>query len=404
MIPSAIYLMGCLFVLETSQPLLVDGFVPTPTIELMSGRGTVNHWEITEQGCLQTAQEALLDEGLLTTRISASDLDAPSLVERAFGKGASASDFLEAMEEIEEANSDVDNDSPLETAAHMDAENFIKGNERLLNLRSVVINQILNKEFVRARVAAGQFCHTLQDFYSHSNWIELGHRKPHPELAKVGRVPGNIAPPSVPTCRDCSETALFVTRYLVECRNNLLSGSTSGPLPPRYLTSGYSVNQKYYIFGQNVYGDRRKPDASTLNRTAPDQGKCSHGGILDKSREDTATGGINKDAMSTILSPHWYLHKDAANVAIQATANFLQDIRHEVGNFLFLRFLGLDYGASLSFAIDTTESMRDDIAEVRKAVNSIIDSRRTGESAPSEYILAEFNDPGKIYQLCRLCL
>jgi hypothetical protein len=387
MIPSVVYWTEFFLLLETNLQVVVDGFVPTPTLGLVSGRGTLDHWEITEQGCLQIAQEALLEEGFLSTRTKTSDLGASSLVESAFGSGTSANDFLEAVEEIQEANSAVDDDSPLETAAHMDAENFIEGNERLLNLRTVVINQILSKEFVRARVAAGQFCHTLQDFYSHSNWVELGYRTPHPDLAKVGRVPGTIAPPNVPTCRDCSKTTLFVTRYLVECRNNLLRGS------PKYLTSGYYVTQTYYVVGRRVYQERLKPDASSLNRTAQDQGKCSHGGISDKSREDTATGGINKDAMNEIVSPHWYLHKDAAKVAIQGTANFLEDIRHEVGNFLFLRFLGLDYGASLSFAIDTTESMRDDIEEIRKAVNNIIDSRRIDGRAPSDYILAEFNDP-----------
>ena len=392
MLPSSIFVMVCFSILETSQIVVVDGFVPTPTIGLISGSGTMDHWEITEQGCLQAAQEALFAEGLVTTRVSVNDLEASTLVERAFGKGASASDFLEAMEEIEEANSGVDNDLPLDTAAHMDGENFIKGNERLLTLRSVVINEILTEEFVRARVAAGQLCHTLQDFYSHSNWIELGHDTPHPDLVKVGRALGNIAPPNVPTCRDCSETTLFLTRYLVTCRDNLLIGSTR----PQYLTSGYYTSKKYLVIGRRQYQDRRKPEASTLQQEDSDQGKCSHGGTLDISREDTATGGINKDATSKLASPHWYLHKDAANVAIQATANFLEDIRHEVGNTLFIRFLGLDYGASLSFAIDTTESMSDDLVEVRVAVNRIIDSRLAGGSVPSEYVLAEFNDPGKI--------
>jgi hypothetical protein len=376
-------------VLETSQILLVDGFVPTPTLGLISGRGTVDHWEITEQGCLHTAQEALFDEGLITTRLSANDLEASTLVELAFGDGASASDFLEAMEEIEEANSDVDNDLPLISAAHMDAENFVDGNERLLTLRSVVINEILKEEFVGARVAAGQLFHTLQDFYSHSNWVELGHRTPHADLAKVGRVPGNIAPPNVPTCSDCFETLLGTKRYVVTCRNNLLTGTDR----PQYLTSGYYTSQKLFVVGPNEYQDRRKPEGSTLQREASNEGKCSHGGSLDISREDTATGGINKDATSVVASPHWYLHKDAADVAVQATADFLEDIRHEVGNALFIRFLGLDYGASLSFAIDTTESMRDDIEDVSAAVNKIIDSRLAGGSVPSQYVLTEFNDP-----------
>jgi hypothetical protein len=81
-------------------------------------------------------------------------------------------------------------------------------------------------------------------------------------------------------------------------------------------------------------------------------------------------------------------------VAIAASFNFLEDIRQQVGNTLFLRFMGLDYGASLSFCIDTTGSMGDDIAEVRLAVNQIIDFSLAGGTVPSEFVLAEFNDPG----------
>lgn len=49
----------------------------------------------------------------------------------------------------------------------------------------------------------------------------------------------------------------------------------------------------------------------------------------------------------------------------------------------------------LAFVIDTTGSMSDDIAEVKRVSLNIIDSRRESAEKPSEYILVQFNDPGR---------
>ena len=366
------FLLIGLLILETSLP--VKSFFPsgvrasigTMVANLLHGPSRSHH-AITEQACLQVAQEALLAEGLLSSRVPPSELEASSLVQRAFGDEASAKDFQRAMNEIGEANSDVDDIEESETEAHFDAEDFIEGNRRLLNLRRIVITQILNKEFERARVAAGRFLHTLQDFYSHSNWIELGHRTPNAALGNPGSKLTNIAPLNSPTCINCQDTT---------CRNNLIANVW-------FLTSGY-------YHGQRI----KKPDAETLTRTATNQGKCSHGGFIDKSRHSTASGGINKDSTLATFSPHWYLHPEAAEVAIAASVNFFEDIREQVGSRLFLRFKGLDYGASLSFCIDTTSSMMNDIAEVIVAVKQIVDFKLAGGVLPSEYVLVEFNDPG----------
>lgn len=45
-------------------------------------------------------------------------------------------------------------------------------------------------------------------------------------------------------------------------------------------------------------------------------GKCSHGGLLDKTRKRDPVGGINKDSFT---SDHGTLHKKAANLAVDAT-------------------------------------------------------------------------------------
>ena len=221
--------------------------------------------------------------------------------------------------------------------------------------------------------------------------------------AGLGRPDGprlNVAAPSTPTCRNC-HTSNMEAKTPGGCHDNLLLATSLH----QNLTSGYYVGKKYvfHLLGPSVYqeeGKGNKPKADTLTRTAQNQGKCSHGGLLDRSRYTTANGGINncKDTASPLASPHWYLHKklEAADVAVQATINFLEGVRKEVGNPLFLRFLGLDYDASLSFSIDTSKSMFYVIPAVKDAVHNIIHSRLAGGSVPSEFVLAEFNDPCKI--------
>lgn len=66
-------------------------------------------------------------------------------------------------------------------------------------------------------------------------------------------------------------------------------------------------------------------------------GKCSHGGLLDRSRFLEAKGGINKDSTSPLFSPHHYLHVEAATLATEATLSVLMDLRDTVGHRTFLR-------------------------------------------------------------------
>ncbi|MCJ8730232.1 hypothetical protein PDJAM_G00181910 [Pangasius djambal] len=55
--------------------------------------------------------------------------------------------------------------------------------------------------------------------------------------------------------------------------------------------------------------------------------------------------------------------------------------------------MGLSHTSVLCFVIDTTGSMSDDIAEVRRVTSSIIDNKTSTAAEPSEYILVPFNDP-----------
>ncbi|AWP05911.1 putative von Willebrand factor A domain-containing protein 7-like [Scophthalmus maximus] len=120
-------------------------------------------------------------------------------------------------------------------------------------------------------------------------------------------------------------------------------------------------------------------------------GKCSHGGLFDLTSKQEPVGGISKDDVG---SSHGSLHHTAADLAVNATMELLEDIRAAVGDKNFLRLMGLSQSSALCFVIDTTGSMSDDIAEAKRVSFDIIDSKRGTQDEPSAYILVPFNDPG----------
>lgn len=68
------------------------------------------------------------------------------------------------------------------------------------------------------------------------------------------------------------------------------------------------------------------------------QGKCSHGGSFDKTSKQDPVGGISKDDTG---SSHGSLHHKAADLAVNATMELLEDIRVATGDKNFLRYVTL---------------------------------------------------------------
>lgn len=100
---------------------------------------------------------------------------------------------------IIDANASVDKDYEATTARHCDAEN-LSGCNGIINAELAdVVAKIKADNAEDARKALGRAFHTLQDFYSHSNWIELGHASVHPEIGSPGSV-SNVAPTGTSTC------------------------------------------------------------------------------------------------------------------------------------------------------------------------------------------------------------
>uniref|UniRef100_W5LW73 von Willebrand factor A domain containing 11 n=1 Tax=Lepisosteus oculatus TaxID=7918 RepID=W5LW73_LEPOC len=268
----------------------------------------------------------------------------------------SSETFEEAIQSIVLSNAWVDLRHVLNEEYHFDNESFLKGKKLITDGIASVKGNIRQQNFYTARKRLGQIFHTLQDFYSHSNWIELGYKTPFSNLIQSSASLENIASKGEPTCSDCAEGT---------CPDNTLESILQG----RKLTSGYF--------------DLR-PWASKPT------GKCSHGGLSDFTSDDIPRGGISKDTYS---SNHGSLHEIAAQIATTATMEQLQDLRNAAGDDEFLRLMGISRPSVLCFVIDTTGSMFDDIEEAKRRSFSIIDTKRGTSNEPSAYILVPFNDP-----------
>ncbi|XP_016116343.1 von Willebrand factor A domain-containing protein 7-like [Sinocyclocheilus grahami] len=188
---------------------------------------------------------------------------------------------------------------------HFDNEEFTEGKKLIITGIENITKSIKNDQFDDARITLGKILHTLQDFYSHSNWIELGNTEPCTALINKEENIPNPADKAEKTCEENCKNGNCGAQFLDKILNE------------KILTSGY--------FGKG------KP-----------RGKCSHGGFLD-----LTTGiwrswdGINKDYSD---SSHGSRHKEAADVAITASVQLLEKIWENIdnqGGNKFLRLMGL---------------------------------------------------------------
>ena len=387
-----------------------DAFVPNSVLDILVRSinnedvpPSLTHTAITEEAILQVAADVLKDNPNpdpnvdSTTRIDQlGELSTDNLIEAYFGKPSRrrTRKFEEAIDEINDANVRVDLGKESElAAAHFDSEQIQAGQNRLVELRQLVSDEIKSENYEAARRQTGRMLHTLQDFYSHSNWVEMGNSAPYSVLGTPGQNPENIASPNTQTCTNCVQgeeinfpgniTAMF--HYQCKCYNNICEEINQN----RILTSGYYSG---LVDSTPQHNEIPKP-----------VGKCSHGGFLDRSSDLPATGGINKDCTAAVWACHADLHYEAAQVAIMASAEILQNIRQDVNDDTkFTAFLNLDIQvvASLAYVIDTSGSMGPElpviqatIPNIRVTLENYVES--LGGEAKVRFILVPFNDPGR---------
>ncbi|KAK2846963.1 hypothetical protein Q5P01_009962 [Channa striata] len=315
------------------------------------------HQYITEQAIINVTMETL--------RSSKKHWNPPEETRTRLGRG-----FWRAVGDVVKSNAAMDflSSTRSDPVYHFDSEHVESATLMLRQFWAQTLLSVQAKEYQSARHSLGQLFHSLQDFYSHSNWVEMGQRSIYLHLLRPEEPALPVAKEHTPTCMEC---------FSITCRNNLLPKLSSTQQDSQLLTTGY--------FGTFP----PKPE-----------GKCSHGGILDSSRHTGAKGGINKDSTSPFFSPHHYLHVEAAALATEATLTVLRDLRDTVGAKTFLRLFSVGQAPALVFVMDTTGSMFEEITAARLRAHSIIQSRAGSTEQPGTYVLVPFHDPavGPVYE------
>jgi hypothetical protein len=232
---------------------------------------------------------------------------------------------------------------------HFTNEAFTESAQNLSDLKQEMYAQLRKPrpDGRAARKALGRALHGVQDFYSHSNWVELGYGAPNE----------NLATPSSMQRKDPGLRACPV------------DPGTLGPNGGGGLTSGY-----FYL------------DGCTFG---PPPGKCLHG-TYDVARA-LICKGINKD---TPGQGDELYYDDAMNVAAAATIKFLDDVFEDLDGEDVARsaLLGV---STIVFAVDTTDSMTGKIDNLKEQIHIAVDRIAANPSVvPTEWTLVPFNDPG----------
>lgn len=269
-----------------------------------------------------------------------------------------------AIEEIAAGDAAVDADDRKDVGKHhFDGEQFVQAQAVIAAAIKDVVYGLKNNRVDAARWKLGGALHTLQDFYSHSNWIENGNTVPHVAVGREATI-GDTASIQDDTCVDC----IIVKN---DCQN------CSKDLTTRLLTSGYYGGQS----------DVTRPRGPA---------KCSHGGSKDSEAtnvdlESATTSGINKDTKFCSLSPHSNLHATAAQVAMAASKQLLLDLKAKVTEVEFMQLLGI--GPSVAVVLDTSGSMESVWKALGDHMEKLIAARVGTVDEFSKFVYAPFSDP-----------
>jgi hypothetical protein len=350
--------------------------------------GSHTHQDIIRSACLEEVAR-FYEETLNKPTGSLQGLQpltADTLLKTVFGNYTSSLNLELALQEIElqatlmDAYYEADGTVGQATARarqHFDNEEIKGGHDYLVDKATSIFTSLHAKSYSAARTFLGRYFLTLQDFYSHSNWVELGNKDILFDLGnkREAEFLHNVSDQWTSTCLDCDHCD---DNKCTKCK------TCTADITTTKITSGYYM-------AYQVQPPTHKPF-----------GKCSHGGEADRSKFTSPTGGINKSTKDCRKSPHNNLHEEAVRLAKEATKECLQRVRTTTGNEQFRKLFNLaqvdnvESATSLCFVIDQTGSMQDDIDAVKERTKQIIKL----STEPYSYVLVQFGDydkdPGKM--------
>lgn len=208
-----------------------------------------------------------------------------------------------------------------------------------------IYKQLKEKNYSKARQLTGQILHTIHDFYSHSNWVEMGNTDINRKIGtnEFDEIPAAIKETDNVTCSNSNCTLVTIDCNLAVHSLMLLLKKVA-----KFEKSHYTCPIRYFKCSGNIVALDRLVSGYYVNQKLPNnmtiekpnrRMKCSHGGIVDSDSFKPALGGINKDSGYYFFSPHADLHLDSAKLAIKHTEYFLNEIRTKIGDKEFDKFL-----------------------------------------------------------------
>lgn len=178
---------------------------------------------------------------------------------------------------------------------HFDNESFSAANGHLALTRTRIAQLAIAKDYYEAQMLLGMALHTIQDFYSHSTWIET-HPVVEPPLATLGKeMLTGLSPGNLP----CTVSGLRANQ----------------PLTTGFFFETQALVSPYYVYQNSQV--IRDDQGNAI------QGKCSHG-TSKRPNSDSLGKGINKD---NDLRENF---GSAYNTAIRATTQFVTDVIGEI--------------------------------------------------------------------------
>jgi hypothetical protein len=198
-----------------------------------------NHFQITECALLQVAREYLttsisIHESLFELNSTSFPITATcneslekDLIRRTLEANGMSNyeDFARAVEYICDTNRIVDLTEPFTSEAHFDDESFEAGALRIKRFLLTTRLECEQGEFELARVYFARLLHGLQDFYSHSNYVEFESTSVNEKLGKAAVV-GAVLDKASRACMPC---------FTDDCKSVLFDELIKN----RILTSGY---------------------------------------------------------------------------------------------------------------------------------------------------------------------
>ncbi len=237
--------------------------------------------------------------------------------------------------------------------AHCDDDLILECHRRLVDFKETATILLQDPDApngVTARRFAGRALHTLQDFYTHSNWVMT------PGLGNTDRPFDLLGVEGT----DAQIQSMLAPRDLTTCTPD---GGTPAFDGERKLTTGYFKVAVRALLWDSIV----------------EPGKCNHGGGAFQE-------GIHKD------EPSRRFHREARHVAVLATKAYIRQILDVVDDRGKRAFMGI--GGTLGFVIDDTGSMGSEIDGVIASVQRLIQRAAAlpEDRRPGQYLLVRYGD------------